>query len=220
MTIKLEDIKTNELINGFIKSADEYLGVLGYTEHGFRHVTFVSETSKYILEKLGYDDRTCELAAIAGYIHDIGNVINRKEHGQSSAIIAMEILSNLGFPAYEIAKIISAIGNHEEEVGEPVNEVSAALILADKSDVHKSRVRNPNMISFDIHDRVNYAVEKSLVEVFPKEKIVSVRLTVDTNISKIIEYFEIFMPRIIICRRAANYFGCNYELVINDQKVL
>jgi metal-dependent HD superfamily phosphatase/phosphodiesterase len=220
MTIKLEDIKTNELINGFIKSADEYLGVLGYTEHGFRHVTFVSETSKYILEKLGYDDRTCELAAIAGYIHDIGNVINRKEHGQSSAIIAMEILSNLGFPAHEIAKIISAIGNHEEEVGEPVNEVSAALILADKSDVHKSRVRNPNMISFDIHDRVNYAVEKSLVEVFPKEKIVSVRLTVDTNISKIIEYFEIFMPRIIICRRAANYFGCNYELVINDQKVL
>ncbi|MFQ3676052.1 MAG: HD domain-containing protein, partial [Endomicrobiia bacterium] len=123
MTVNLQEIKDNKLINDFIKSADDYLGVLGYTEHGFRHVTFVSDTSKYILEQLGYDQRTCELAAIAGYIHDIGNVINRKEHGQSSAVIAMELLDNLGFPAEEIAKIISAIGNHEEEVGEPVNEV-------------------------------------------------------------------------------------------------
>jgi len=220
MLVKLEDIKNNKLINDFIKSSDDYLGVLGYTEHGFRHVTFVSDTAKYILEKLGYDERTCELAAIAGYIHDIGNVINRKEHGQSSAVIAMEFLDNLGFPAEEIAKIISAIGNHEEEVGEPVNEVSAALILADKSDVHKNRVRNPKMISFDIHDRVNYAVEKSIVEVFVDKKIISVKLSIDTKISQIIEYFEIFMPRIVICRRAANYFGCNYELVINGQKVL
>jgi len=220
MTVNLQEIKNNKLINDFIKAADDYLGVLGYTEHGLRHVTFVSDTSKYILEQLGYDQRTCELAAISGYIHDIGNVINRKEHGQSSAVIAMELLDNLGLPAEEIAKIISAIGNHEEEVGEPVNEVSAALILADKSDVHKNRVRNPKMISFDIHDRVNYAVEKSLVEVFPDKKIISVKLSIDTTISQIIEYFEIFMPRIVICRRAANYFGCNYELVINGQKVL
>ncbi len=220
MTVTLQQIKENKLIKDFIQAADENLEVLGYTEHGFRHVTFVSDTARYILESLDYDNRTCELVAIAGYIHDIGNVINRKEHGQSSAVIAMDILDNLSMPSNEIAKIISAIGNHEEEVGEPVNEVSAALILADKSDVHKDRVRNPKMISFDIHDRVNYAVENSVVKVFKDKKIISVQLSIDTKISQIIEYFEIFMPRIVICRRAANYFGHSYELLINGQKVL
>ncbi len=218
--ITLEDLKNNPVVNGLIEAANNYLGILGYTEHGFRHVCLVSEVAKKILQYLNYDRRTCELAAIAGYLHDIGNVINRKDHGQSSAMLAMQILDEMGMSSEEIAIIISAIGNHEEETGELVNPVCASLILADKSDVNKNRVRNPKMISFDIHDRVNYAVERSFLEVLPEKKVISVNLDIDTKISQILEYFEIFMPRLIICRRAANYLGCKFELVINNQKVV
>lgn len=218
--ITVEDIKNNFLVKNFIEAANEYLGVIGYTEHGFRHVTFVSEVAGNILRHLLYDLRICELAEIAGYLHDIGNVINRKDHGQSSALLAMEILDSMGMSAEEIAIIISAIGNHEEEIGEPVNSVCAALILADKSDVNKNRVRNPKMISLDIHDRVNYAVERNFVEVLQDKKIISLNIDIDTNLSSIMEYFEIFMPRLMICRRAANYLGCKFEMIINAQKVI
>ncbi len=218
--ITVKDIKNNSLVKNFIEAANEYLGVIGYTEHGFRHVTFVSEVAGNILRHLLYDSRICELAEIAGYLHDIGNVINRKDHGQSSALLAMEILDSIGIAAQEIAVIISAIGNHEEEIGEPVNPVCAALILADKSDVNKNRVRNPKMISLDIHDRVNYAVERNFIEVLQDKKIISLNIDIDTNLSNIMEYFEIFMPRLMICRRAANYLGCKFEMIINGQKVI
>jgi len=218
--ITVEDIKNNPIVKDFIEAANEYLGVIGYTEHGFRHVSYVSEVAGNILRYLSYENRLCELAEIAGYLHDIGNVINRKDHGQSSAVLAMEILDNMGMPAEEIAVIISAIGNHEEEIGEPINPVCAALILADKSDVNKNRVRNPKMISLDIHDRVNYAVERNFLEISYEKKIISLNLDIDTKLSSIIEYFEIFMPRLIICRRAANYLGCKFEMVINGQKVI
>jgi metal-dependent HD superfamily phosphatase/phosphodiesterase len=218
--ITLEEIKNNPVVKNFIEASNEYLGLIGYTEHGFRHVTYVSNLAGNILRYLNYPERLCELASIAGYLHDIGNVVNRTDHGQSSAVIAMVILDNLGMPAEEIALIISAIGNHEEEIGEPINPVSAALILADKSDVNKARVRNPNIISLDIHDRVNYAVERNFVEVLPDKKIIKLNLDINTTISNIIEYFEIFLPRMVICRRAANYLGCKFELVINNQKVI
>lgn len=218
--ITVEDIKNNPLVQSFIESANEYLGIIGYTEHGFRHVTFVSEVAGNILKHLLYEPRTCELAEIAGYLHDIGNVVNRKDHGQSSAILTMEILDSMGMSAEEIATIISAIGNHEEEIGEPINPVCAALILADKSDVNKNRVRNPKMISLDIHDRVNYAVERNFIEVSQDKRVISLNLDINTNLSSIIEYFEIFMPRLMICRRAANYLGCKFEMIINGQKVI
>lgn len=218
--ITIEDIKNNPTVKNFIELSNEYLGTIGYTEHGFRHVTFVSEVAGNILRYLQYPPRLCELAEIAGYLHDIGNVVNRKDHGQSSAILAMEILDSMGMPSEEIAMIISAIGNHEEEIGDPINPVAAALILADKSDVNKNRVRNPKMISLDIHDRVNYAVERNFIEVSNEKKLICLKLDIDTRLSSIIEYFEIFMPRLIICRRAANYLGCKFEIVINGQKVI
>lgn len=218
--VTLEKIKNNPVVISFISAANEYLGVIGYTEHGFRHISVVSSLAENILAHLGYSQRMCELAAIAGYLHDIGNVINRKDHGQSSAVISMEILYELGMPTEEIALIISAIGNHEEEVGEPINPIAAALILADKSDVNKNRVRNPRTISFDIHDRVNYAVERNFLEVLADKKIISLNLEIDTKLSSIMEYFEIFLPRMIMCRRAANYLGCKFEMIINGQKLI
>ncbi len=218
--VTLEEIKNNPIVISFINSANEYLGIIGYTEHGFRHVSVVSALAANVLAYLGYPERMCELASIAGYLHDIGNVINRKDHGQSSAIIAMELLYEMGMPPEEIALIISAVGNHEEEIGEPINPVAAALILADKSDVNKNRVRNPKMISLDIHDRVNYAVERNFLEVLADKKIISLNLEIDTKLSSIIEYFEIFLPRMIMCRRAANYLGCKFEMIINGQKVI
>lgn len=217
--VTVEEIKNHPVVVNFIESSNEYLGTIGYTEHGFRHVTFVSEVAGNILRYLQYPARLCELAEIAGYLHDIGNVVNRRDHGQSSAILAMEILDSLGMPADEIAMIVSAIGNHEEEIGDPINPVAAALILADKSDVNKNRVRNPKMISLDIHDRVNYAVERNFLEVSNEKKLICLNLDIDTKLSSIIEYFEIFLPRLIICRRAANYLGCKFEMVINGQKV-
>ncbi|MEN3013894.1 MAG: HD domain-containing protein [Endomicrobiia bacterium] len=218
--LTLQDIKENPVVKAFISAANEYLGIIGYTEHGFRHTSIVSELAGNILRYLGYPHRICELASIAGYLHDIGNVINRKDHGQSSALLAMEILDNMNMSAEEISIIISAIGNHEEEIGEPINPVAAALILADKSDVNKNRVRNPKMVALDIHDRVNYAVERSFLEVLADKKIITLNLDIDTKLSSIIEYFEIFLSRLIMCRRAANYLGCKFEMVINGQKVI
>lgn len=218
--ITLEAVKKNAQVNSFIEAANDYLGAIGYTEHGFRHVGLVASVAHNTLTHLSYAEPLPELAAVAGYLHDIGNVVNRQDHGQSAALIAMRILTEMNATPDEIAIIISAIGNHEEEIGDPVNPVAAALILADKSDVHKTRVRNPSMIGVDIHDRVNYAAERSFLRVDARKKTISLELTIDTKISQVMEYFEIFMSRMIMCRRAAKFLKCNFELIINERKLL
>ena len=219
-TVMLEDVKSNEIVDSFIQAANDYLGAIGYTEHGYRHVTLVGSIARNILVQLKYPKRFQELAAIAGYLHDIGNVVNRQDHGQSASLIALDLLRILGLTPDETALIVSAIGNHEEEVGDPVNPIAAALILADKSDVHKTRVRNPSMISVDIHDRVNYAVNRSFLTVDRDKKLISLSLDIDTKISQVIEYFEIFMSRMTMCRRAAKFLNCKFELIINERKLL
>lgn len=218
--ITLSDVKNNPIVDTFIKSANDYLGSIGYTEHGKRHVGLVAAIAENVLLYLDYPKRLQELAGIAGYLHDIGNVINRQDHGQSAALISMRLLKDMGATPDEVALIISAIGNHEEEVGDPVNPIAAALILADKSDVHKTRVRNPKITADDIHDRVNYAVERSFLKVMKDKKIISLQLTIDTQKSKVMEYFEIFMSRMLMCRRAASFLGCKFELIINERKLL
>jgi len=218
--ITLETIKSNPKVIAFLEAANEYLGVIGYTEHGFRHADTVANLSKNILTHLNHKEPLPELAAIAGYLHDIGNVVNREDHISASALIAMDILGEMKMSPENIAIIISAIGNHEEPVGEPVNAVAAALILADKADVHRSRVRNPKMIGLDIHDRVNYAVERSFLRVDAAKKIISLELTIDTNISAVMDYFEIFLTRMIICKKAAVFLKTDFDLYINGTKLL
>jgi metal-dependent HD superfamily phosphatase/phosphodiesterase len=218
--IVLKDVKKNPILNTFIRSANDYLGTIGYTEHGVRHVKLVASIAENVLLYLDYPKRLQELAGIAGYMHDIGNVVNRKDHGQSAALVAMRLLKDMGMTSEETALIISAVGNHEEETGDPVTPVAAALILADKSDVHKTRVRNPDILKYDIHDRVNSAVEKSFLKVLKDKKIISLQLTIDTQISKVMEYFEIFMSRMLMCRRAAGFLDCAFELIINERKLL
>jgi len=218
--ITLNDIKENETINTYIKKSDESLNSLGYTEHSFAHVTKVSETAGYILETLGYTARDIELVKIAGYMHDIGNVINRIDHSQSGAIMAFRLLDHMNMPAEEIATIIAAIGNHDEGTGVPVNPIAAALILADKSDVRRSRVRNTNISSFDIHDRVNYSVEKSFLKINEEKTLIKLKLEIDTRISPVMEYFEIFMDRMMLCRKAAEKLGLQFKLIINGQQLM
>ncbi|OPY58133.1 MAG: HD domain protein [Pelotomaculum sp. PtaU1.Bin035] len=218
--ITLEDIKKDPVIDSFIRKGNQYLGVMGFTEHSYRHVNLVSSIAKNILERLGFPLRQNELASIAGYMHDIGNVVNRNEHGISGALIAYPILIQMGMHPDEIATVISAIANHEEQNGHAVNSVAAALIVADKSDVHRSRVRNPDFATFDIHDRVNYAVEHSFLRVSDDKRAITMELTIDIDICPVMEYFEIFLSRMIMCRRAANFLKCNFELVINGAKLL
>lgn len=218
--LTFNDIKNNEAVNSYIKAADTSLCALGYTEHSFAHVGAVSEKAAYILSKLGYDERTCELARIAGYLHDIGNLVNRVEHSQSGAVMAFRILDKMGMPADEIATVITAIGNHDEGTGTPVNEVAAALILADKSDVRRSRVRNREKSSFDIHDRVNYSVEKSSLLLSESKKEILLALEINTEISSIMDYFEIFLTRMLMCRKAAEKLGLSFKLMINDQQFI
>ena len=219
-TVTIEDVKNHKLVSGLIEAANEYLGAIGYTEHGFRHASMVSGVSQNILQQLNYREPLTKLAAIAGYLHDIGNVINRNDHGRSSAMIALKIMEELGCDPMEIAYVVSAIGNHEEHTGEPINPVAAAMILADKSDVHQTRVRNPRMVAFDIHDRVNYAAERSFLKVDEQNKTITLELTINTEISQVMEYFEIFLDRMIMCRRAASFLHCVFELVINEKKIV
>jgi hypothetical protein len=218
--VSFQDIKQNETINTYITKADESLLALGYTEHSFAHVTRVAETAGYILETLGYPEHDVELVKIAGYLHDIGNLVNRSAHSQSGAIMAFRILSNLDFPPEDIATIVTAIGNHDEGTGVPVNGVAAALILADKSDVRRSRVRNQDVSSFDIHDRVNYSVKKSLLKINETHTIIKLKLTVDTHYGSVMDYFEIFMNRMILCRKAAERLGMQFKLMINEQPLI
>ncbi|MBC7327280.1 HD domain-containing protein [bacterium] len=214
--IKLKDIKENPIVRAFILVADKNLEAMGYTEHGFRHADLTANIARNILLRLGYSEREAELAAISGYLHDIGNVVNREGHCIAGAMIAYEILHSLGMPLDEIAQIMSAIGNHDEESGYPISNISAALIIADKSDVHYTRVRNPNPSTFDIHDRVNFAVHRSFLNVDNEAKKIRLELDVDTNQISIMEYFEIFLQRMLLCKRAADVLGCNFRLVINQ----
>ncbi len=218
--ITLDDIKKDPIVDTCIRKGNEYLGVMGFTEHGYRHINLISRISRNILERLNYPRREVELAAIAGYMHDIGNVISRYDHGQSGATLAFHVLSKMGMPPEEISMVISAIGNHEEEYGHPVNSVAAALILADKSDVHRSRVRNQDFATFDIHDRVNYAVEHSFLRVNGETRAITMELTIDIEICPVMEYFEIFLSRMVLCRRAADFLNSQFALEINGAKLL
>lgn len=215
-----EEITKNEAIRTYIIRADESLAALGFTEHSFAHVTHVAETAGYLLKTLGYDDRTVELAKIAGYLHDIGNLVNRKDHAQSGAVMAWSILNDMGCDASELATIVTAIGNHDESTGVPVNIVAAAMILADKADVRRSRVRNQDISKFDIHDRVNYSVKKSILKINEEKTIVKLKLTVDTKYGSVMDYFEIFMTRMILCRKAAEKLGLQFKLIINEQQLI
>ena len=209
------DIKKSEEIRTYIKQADLSLAALGFTEHSFAHVTKCAVVAGKLLEDLGYPAREVELAKIAAYMHDIGNVINRADHAQSGAMMAFRILDKMGMSADETAMVITAIGNHDEATAFPVNEVAAALILADKTDVHRSRVRNQETIFSDIHDRVNYAVEKSDLVLDKEKKEIILYLNIDTSICSVMDYFEIFLQRMILCRKSANHLGLGFRLNIN-----
>ena len=215
-----EEITKSEAIKTYIIRADESLAALGYTEHSFSHVMHVAETAGYILQTMGYDERTVELAKIAGYLHDIGNLVNRKDHSQSGAVMAWSILNDMGCDPAEVATIVTAIGNHDEGTGVPVNRVAAALILADKSDVRRSRVRNNDFAAFDIHDRVNYSVVNTDLGINTEEKTIRLSIEIDTSISSIMDYFQIFLGRMTLCCRAAERLGLSFKLTINDQNFI
>ena len=219
MKITYQDLKNNEAISTYIKKADESLIALGYTEHSFAHVTKVAELASSILLELGYSEREAELAKMAGYLHDIGNVVNRVEHAQSGAVMAFRILDKMGADPEDIATIITAIGNHDESTAFPVNAVAAALILADKTDVRYTRVRNQDFASFDIHDRVNYSVKESKVEIV-KGSSITLDLMIETTMCTVMDYFEIFLNRMILCRKAAEKLGLSFRLVINGQRLI
>ena len=218
--ILFEDIKKNEAIRTYIAKADESLIALGFTEHSFAHVTKTAETAKYILETLGYPQHDLELAQIAGFLHDIGNLVNRVDHAQSGAVMAFRILDNLGADPEEIATITTAIGNHDEGTAVAVNPIAAALILGDKSDVRRSRVRNTDKTAFDIHDRVNYSVKRADVRINEEHTLIKLKLTIDTRYCSIMDYFEIFLARMILCRKAAEKLGLKFQLIINEQPLL
>lgn len=215
-----QEIKEDAAIRTYIAQADASLITLGFTEHSFAHVTMVAEKAGYILQTLGYPERTVELAKIAAYLHDIGNLVNRVEHSQSGAVMAFRILDERGFPPEETALITTAIGNHDEGTGQPVNELAAALILADKSDVRRSRVRNPDETHFDIHDRVNYSVTKAELKINEAHTLIKLKLTVDTRYGSVMDYFEIFMQRMLLCRKAAEKLGLTFKLMINEQQLI
>lgn len=216
----MEDVKKDPQVQAYIDRADEYLAVIGYTEHGTRHCSLVAKVGRDILLKLDRPARDAELSAISGYLHDIGNVFNRVNHAYTGAVLAHTLLKDMGMSPREITAIVASIGSHDDNGFEPVSSISAGLILADKSDVHRSRVRNPDMIKFDIHDRVNYAVNKSYLQVDPENKTITLFLTIDVKIASVMEYFEIFLNRMLYCKRAANFLGCQFRLVVNDNPLL
>lgn len=218
--ITLEDVEKNEEVKSFIEGAQKQIKALGYTEHSYRHIGIVSKRTGEILQKLGYDEKTIELGKIAGYLHDIGNVVNRTDHAHSGAILSYGILKDMGMPLEDITEIVSAIGNHDEATGTAVSAISAAVILADKSDAHRDRVVNTNMSTFDIHDRVNYAVTESELEINADEKKIILKMNIDTQICPVLDYFEIFMDRTMMSKYAAKYLNVRFELVINGTKLL
>ena len=212
----MEALEADAEVQALLGAANQHLQRIGYTEHGTRHAGLVGRIAYNVLDRLDYSNRSAELASVAGYLHDIGNVIHRAHHAQGGALLARSLLQRLGMPIEELVIVMGAIGNHEEERGDPVSEVSAALIIADKSDVHRSRVQNPDILTFDIHDRVNYAARRSFVRVDAEAKTITLELDVDTEISKVMEYFEIFTDRMLMSRRAVRFLGCEFALTIND----
>ena len=220
MQVRFEQIRADEKINTYIRQADASMIAMGYTEHSFAHVSRCAEQASRLLEQLGYPAREVELARIAGYLHDIGNVINRNDHAHSGALMAFRLLDELGMDPEETAIVITAIGNHDERTAHPVNAVAAALILADKSDVRRSRVRNRDSIKFDIHDRVNYAAERSELMLDRESRTVTLYIRIDTQICAVMDYFEIFTNRMLLCRKAAQALGLEFKLHINDAVLL
>lgn len=219
MKVTYQDVINDEAVKTYIQKADETLIALGYTEHSFPHVKKVAELAAEILLALGYSEREAELARIAGYLHDIGNVVNRSEHAQSGAVMAFRILDRMGADPEDIATIITAIGNHDESTAFPVNSVAAALILADKTDVRESRVRNQDFAQFDIHDRVNYSVKESKVKII-KDSHIELDITIETEMCTVMDYFEIFLNRMILCRKAAEKLGLQFWLIVNGQRMI
>lgn len=219
MKVTYQDVVSNDVIKTYIQKADETLIALGYTEHSFAHVTKVALLAGEILLKAGYSEREAELARVAGYLHDIGNVVNRVDHAQSGAVMAFRILDSMGAEPDDVATIITAIGNHDESTAFPVNPVAAALILADKTDVRFTRVRNQDFASFDIHDRVNYSVKESTV-VIEKESHLELQLKIETKMCSVMDYFEIFLNRMILCRKAAEKLGLEFRLTVNGQRLV
>lgn len=218
--ITIEEIRNNEEIRTYITKGNANLGVMGYTEHAQGHAMKAADTAAKILGALGYDEREIELAKIAGFMHDIGNCVNRTDHAHSGAIIAMQLLRDMGMAPSEIAIVVSAIGNHDEKTGTAVDAVSAALILADKSDVRRSRVRSRDKTKFDIHDRVNFAANSSELFVDGEKKEITLDIQLDDQICSVLDYFEIFLERMLMCRRAAEMLGCTFKLKANGSKVL
>lgn len=217
---KFDDIKNNENIKTYIKKADDALLSIGYTEHSFAHVSKVSDTAAYILSALNYPERDVELVKIAGYMHDIGNIINRDMHSQTGALLSYNILSEINMPAGDIADIVSAIGNHDEGSGAPINAITAALIIADKTDVRRTRVRNPHLVNFDIHDRVNYSVVNSSLIINRETSEILLELDLDTKIGSVMDYFEIFLGRMDMCRKAAEKLGLKFSMSANGQRLI
>ncbi len=220
MKIKFEDIRKDLIIKTYIKKADDSLSALGYTEHSFAHVLRVSEVAASIMQTLGYPEHDIELVKIAGYMHDIGNLVNRVDHSQSGAVMAFRILNEKNMDAEDVADIVSTIGNHDEGTGVPISAMAAALILADKSDVRKSRVRNTKKDSFDIHDRVNYSVANSELVIDKEKRDITLMLTIDTSVGSVMDYFEIFLDRMILCRKAAEKLNLQFKLNINGQNLI
>lgn len=218
--VAFEEILKNDEIKAYIETGNRNLGAIGFTEHGFPHAKRSANYAGNILKTLGYDDRTCELARIAGYMHDIGNVVNRYNHAHSGALMAFDVLNRLGMPPQEVAAIAAAIGNHDEGTAAAVSPIAAALILSDKGDVRRTRVRDKGTVGADIHDRVNYAVERATTEIDAERKTATLDITIDTTICPVMEYFEIFMTRMVLCRQAAQYLGLQFELIINETRLL
>lgn len=218
--ITLSVVKAHPRVQTYLEFGNGHLAAMGYTEHGLRHSAVVAHVAAHILRELGHSEREAELAAIAGWTHDLGNVISRHNHGQSAAMIVMQTLEEMGMPFAEIAMVTAAIGNHEEQYGQSVNDVAAALILADKTDVHRSRVRNRDLVKFDIHDRVNYAAEKAEVLIDREQLTITLRLSIDIAICPVMDYFEIFLTRMVMCKRAAERLGCQFGIVVNDARLL
>ena len=218
--ITFDDVRNNLEVKALVEGAQKQLNALGYTEHSVRHVTMVANRAAEVLKTLEYPEERIELAKIAGYMHDIGNCVNRVDHAHTGAILAYQILKGIGMDAEKRTEIMMAIGNHDEQTGTAVSDISAALILADKSDVHRSRVVNKNISTFDKHDKVNYAVTNSEFRISKEERKATLNLTIDTKISPVLDYFEIFMDRTMMSKHAAKYLGILFELIINDTKLL
>lgn len=214
--VGLRDVRNNEKVRAYIEKANEQMAVIGYSEHGLRHAALVAAIARNICLELGFDPRAAELSAVAGYLHDIGNCVHRIYHPQIGATMAFQLLDEMGMPAAEVATIIGAIGNHEEPEGVPINGITAAVIIADKSDVHFTRVQNPDPTTYDIHDRVNNAVQKSLIRIDREQKNITLDLIIDVQKATVMEYFEIFVIRMIMCRKSAAVLGCQFRLIIND----